>query len=178
MKKCLIFGFIFFVFGVINAREHTITKIFEEGKAIQLSDGSIWSIGYWSWNDFYDQPKIYDWQIGDDVEFFSLWKGLSSKAIFHITNLRTGQDVRSWLYLGPDQDKTLRVLDVDPSTGIITLEDNSKWQAVEKSDRYFHLYEVIWERRIFLLKNTLGNFYLCREGSEVPKGIEVFQLQD
>jgi hypothetical protein len=179
VKKAFILVIFLFVFNVLKAEQHIIVRIFEDGKAIELNDGSIWAIGYWGWNDFFDQPTVYNnWQVGDSLEFFSLWKGTAYKAAFHITNLRLGHDVRGWLYQPPRQDSMLVVKDVDPSTGIITLTDGSKWQNIEKQDRYFHLYEVTWEKKVYLLKSTLGSFYLCRANSEEPKGIEVFQVRD
>lgn len=153
-------------------------KIVGEGKAIELNDGAIWAIGYWGWNDWFDQPTVYnDWQVGDQLEFFSLWKGTAHKAIFHITNLRLKQEVHGWLYRPPVQDHMLLVRDIDPANGVIILEDGSIWQAIESRDKYFRLYEVIWEQKVYLLKNTLGSFYLCRANSEEPKGIEVVQIQ-
>lgn len=93
------------------------------GDAVELEDGSIWSVCS------SDRYKTLDWMTGDLI-VITLNHGLFSSYDYHLSNLNTGAKIRVNLALGPIYNGvyTHWIIAIDYVWKEICLEDGSVWK--------------------------------------------------
>jgi hypothetical protein len=128
MKTILMLMTCLSIFFSVNATQppiHYIADIYEEGRYIQLDDGSIWAIGYWPKNAVSEVPVVKSWQLGDPVEFYTKWNGIN-KVWYFITNMSNESTVSAYLWNTGYDEASLHLIDINQDN-ILILSDGSRW---------------------------------------------------
>lgn len=157
-----------------NKYVHHIAAILDDGRTIQLDDGSAWGVGYWKKQTNQDLPIVANWQPGDRIEFYTHWKG-ALKVWYYITNLETQTTINAWLLHGPCQTAAHYVVDFDPEAYVILLDDDSKWMPKNIWTYYWSssLPDRLGGHILILKVYQQDSYYLINTSTYEGSGIEV-----
>ncbi|MBA3722458.1 MAG: hypothetical protein H0W88_08660 [Parachlamydiaceae bacterium] len=152
---------------------HYITSIFDEGRSIQLDDGSAWGIGYWKKHIVKDIKTLATWHMGDKIEFQTEWKG-ALKTWFYITNLENNTTVNAWLLHGAYEEICFKIKEINEKAAVITLTDNSQWIPKAKNNNpSLGIFSNVADSVFIARKHKDNTFYLINTSTYEGICIEV-----